>query len=98
MEFGELECTIGSVYWRFQLSIVTKINIQEVHNHITRCAPISFPDLQTFQAKLKFKTRKKKTLSLQQGKICKFDAYISSILDTFSVMVLNQRNSSGLPL
>ncbi|MES3017926.1 MAG: Crp/Fnr family transcriptional regulator [Bacteroidota bacterium] len=49
---------------------------EEVDNHITRCAPISFPELQTFHTRLKPKTFKKKTRLLEQGEVCKFEAYI----------------------
>ncbi|SKB45290.1 Crp/Fnr family transcriptional regulator [Daejeonella lutea] len=49
---------------------------QEVDNHITRCARIESSDLERFHLKLKHKTFKKKTRLLEQGEICKFEAYI----------------------
>ncbi len=49
---------------------------QEVDNHITRCSAISSPELEKFHSRLKPKTFKKKTLLLQQGEVCKFEAYI----------------------
>lgn len=49
---------------------------QEVDQHISRCAPISSTELERFHSKLKQKIFKKKTLLLQQGEVCKFEAYI----------------------
>jgi CRP-like cAMP-binding protein len=49
---------------------------QEVDQHISRCAPISLAELEIFHSRLKLKTFKKKTLLLQQGEVCKFEAYI----------------------
>ena len=49
---------------------------QEIDQHIGRCAPISATELDIFHSKLKYKVFKKKSLLLQQGEICKFEAYI----------------------
>lgn len=49
---------------------------QEVDQHISRCAPITANELEIFHSRLKPKSYKKKTLLLQQGEICKFEAYI----------------------
>ncbi|HEY1009684.1 MAG: Crp/Fnr family transcriptional regulator [Daejeonella sp.] len=49
---------------------------EELDNHITRCAPMSSSELGVFHSRLKSKILKKKTLLLQQGEICKFEAYI----------------------
>ncbi len=48
----------------------------EVDSHISRCAPFSSSELEKFHSKLQPKTFKKKTLLLQQGEVCKFEAYI----------------------
>jgi CRP/FNR family transcriptional regulator, cyclic AMP receptor protein len=49
---------------------------QEVDQHISRCAPINPSELEIFHSRLKPKSFKKKTLLLQQGEVCKFEAYI----------------------
>lgn len=49
---------------------------QEVDQHISRCAPINPLELEIFHSRLKPKSFKKKTLLLQQGEVCKFEAYI----------------------
>jgi CRP/FNR family cyclic AMP-dependent transcriptional regulator len=49
---------------------------QELDQHITRCAPIRSSDLEVFHSHLKPKAYKKKTLLLEQGEVCKFEAYI----------------------
>lgn len=48
----------------------------EIDQHISRCAPISARELETFHSRLKPKTIKKKTLLLRQGEVCKYEAYI----------------------
>lgn len=48
----------------------------EVDLHISRCAPIKPSDLEIFHSMLRPKSVKKKTLLLQQGEICRFEAYI----------------------
>lgn len=49
---------------------------QELDNHINRCAKIGYSELERFHSKLKSKAFKKKTRLLEQGEICKFEAYI----------------------
>ncbi len=49
---------------------------QQIDSHISRCAPISLPQLEIFHSHLKSRFYKKKTLLLRQGEICRFEAYI----------------------
>lgn len=49
---------------------------EQINQHISRCAPITSHDRELFNSRLKPKSFKKKTFLLQQGDICKFEAYI----------------------
>ncbi|MEJ6981448.1 Crp/Fnr family transcriptional regulator [Pedobacter sp. P351] len=49
---------------------------EEIDQHISRCAPINHQELEVFHSRLKNRSFRKKTLLLQQGEICKFEAYI----------------------
>lgn len=49
---------------------------EEIDQHISRCAPINHQELEIFHSRLKNRSFRKKTLLLQQGEVCKFEAYI----------------------
>jgi CRP/FNR family transcriptional regulator, cyclic AMP receptor protein len=49
---------------------------EEIDQHISRCATITHQDLELFHSRLKSRSVRKKTLLLQQGEVCKFEAYI----------------------
>lgn len=49
---------------------------EEIDQHISRCARINQEELEIFHSRLKSRSVRKKTLLLQQGEVCKFEAYI----------------------
>ena len=50
---------------------------EAINNHAARFVAISAADLQTLDSLLQFKKVEKKTILLQEGEICKFEAYIN---------------------
>lgn len=49
---------------------------QEIDKHISRCVPIDDQGLGILHARLRHKVYNRKTLLLQHGEICRFEAYI----------------------
>lgn len=47
-----------------------------INNHIKRCGAFSDDELSLFNSLLGFRKEKKKTMMLQEGEICNFEAYI----------------------
>jgi CRP-like cAMP-binding protein len=48
-----------------------------INSHVARCASFSTADLEVFNTLLQVKTVPKKTMLLQEGHICNFEAYIN---------------------
>lgn len=49
---------------------------EKLDSHISRCAPITDSELEAVHSRVRHRSFKKKTLLLQQGEICKFEAFI----------------------